>query len=48
MLASTCWPGLLARPPQVRGQGVMEGSVRVGNVGKDEKEVCWGEKRIVY
>ncbi len=46
-LASTCWPGPLARPLQVRGQRVMEGSVtrrRKGRRGRERRVLEWEEK----
>lgn len=47
VLASTCWPGPLARPPQVRGQRVMEGTVT--QEGRKRKRAeCWSEKQTFY
>ncbi len=44
-LASTCRPGLWARPPQVRGQRVMEGSVTERRRGKRGEGECWSAQR---
>lgn len=43
--ASTCSPGPSARPLQVRGQRVMEGTVTRSRKGRRGREECWSEKR---